>query len=378
MEFDPTDVIHPSQATDRESCEGDLSSLDIELDGKAGLIQVSDARLFRPARRAYARRLLEALCNQPGVRKAEIDLASSTCRVDFDLLSNSPAVMAEVFADAVRTVPVRAGRTPWWRRSSRWSTLTAYRFFGGISLWETHADQPESIRLFHEGSVGDRATYARLADSMAGLEGVERCQISLWSHQITVVCGPSGSPVASRTVDRLERILEGRKFADPIEAGYTFGAVPYATDGQETIATGWKRLTYVALAGGAFTMTLVGLVVPGVPTVPFLLATNYYLARSSPSMNERLRRTAFFGPILREWEGHAALSLTSKGKLLALTATIVVVAVVLAPLTPFTLGVILVISSLSVYGVTRMPALTRHEHDSTELPVGATLAFPAR
>jgi uncharacterized membrane protein YbaN (DUF454 family) len=125
-------------------------------------------------------------------------------------------------------------------------------------------------------------------------------------------------------------------------------------------------------------MTLVGLVVPGVPTVPFLLATNYYLARSSPSMNERLRRTAFFGPILREWEGHAALSLTSKGKLLALTATIVVVAVVLAPLTPFTLGVILVISSLSVYGVTRMPALTRHEHDSTELPVGATLAFPAR
>ena len=76
------------------------------------------------------------------------------------------------------------------------------------------------------------------------------------------------------------------------------------------------------MAGGAFTLTLVGLVVPGVPSVPFLLATSYYLARSSPRLNERLRRTAFFGPILQEWEGHDALSLTSKGKLIGLTATI--------------------------------------------------------
>ena len=95
-------------------------------------------------------------------------------------------------------------------------------------------------------------------------------------------------------------------------------------------------------------MTLVGLVVPGVPTVPFLLATSYYLARSSPRLNERLRRTAFFGPILQEWEGHAALGLASKGKLIGLTATIVVVTVVLAPLTPLALSVILLISSLSV------------------------------
>ena len=75
----------------------------------------------------------------------------------------------------------------------------------------------------------------------------------------------------------------------------------------------------------------------GVPTVPFLLATSYYLARSSPGLNERLRRTAFFGPILREWEGHRALSLASKGKLIGLTATTVVVTVVLAPLTPLAL-----------------------------------------
>ncbi len=326
----------------------------------------------------YARRLLEALCDHPGVRKAEIDLASSTCRVDFDLLSSSPAVMAEVFVDAVRTASARAERTPWWRRSPRWSTLTAYRFFGGISLWETHADQPGHVRLLHQGSVGDRATYARLADSVASLEGVERCHVSLWSHWITVDCGPGGSRDGESHGGPGGANPGGAEVCRSEGSRRHIRRRPPATDGPEPIATGWKRLTYVALAGGAFTMTLVGLVVPGVPTVPFLLATSYYLARSSPSMNERLRRTAFFGPILREWEGHAALSLTSKGKLVALTATIVVVTVVLAPLTPFTLGVILLISSLSVYGVTRIPAVTQREQVSARARPGTTLALPAR
>jgi uncharacterized membrane protein YbaN (DUF454 family) len=132
------------------------------------------------------------------------------------------------------------------------------------------------------------------------------------------------------------------------------------------------------MAGGAFTLTLVGLVVPGIPTVPFLLATSYYLARSSPRLNERLRRTAFFGPILQEWEGHAALSLSSKGKLIGLTATIVIVTVVLAPLTPLALSVILLISSLSVYGITMMPATTKGDQSIAFAGMGTTLPLPAR
>jgi uncharacterized membrane protein YbaN (DUF454 family) len=81
-----------------------------------------------------------------------------------------------------------------------------------------------------------------------------------------------------------------------------------------------------------------------------------------------------FGPILREWEGHGALSLASKGKLIGLTATIVVVTVVLAPLTPLALSLILLISSLSVYGVARMPGLA--EDAQTEVPVGGRTLLP--
>src|SRR5208337_3101977 len=324
MRPDPIELPHPPQATDEESRERDNACLEIELDGRAGLGRLFDARLFQPARREYARRLLEALCEHPGVRKAEVELASSTCRVEFDLDSNTRAVMGGILGEALRTASARAGKTPWWRRSPRWSTLTAYRSFGDLSLWETYADEPGSVRLVHRGHARDRAAASRLADSLAGLEGVERCHVSLWSHRITIDCGPGAGSLASRTVDRVERILEGRRAADPREAALRSGAVPEAIDDPVIAATVWKRLRYKAMAGGAFTLTLVGLVVPGVPTVPFLLATSYYLARSSPLLNERLRRTAFFGPILQEWEGHGALSLASKGKLIGLTATIVV------------------------------------------------------
>ena len=102
--------------------------------------------------------------------------------------------------------------------------------------------------------------------------------------------------------------------------------------------------------------------------MPFLLATCYYLARSSPPLNDRLRRAVFFGPILRDWEGHAALSLASKGKLIGLTATLVVVTIVLIPLTPVALGGIFLVSSLSVYGVTRIPALATEAQASARLP----------
>jgi hypothetical protein len=74
---------------------------------------------------------------------------------------------------------------------------------------------------------------------------------------------------------------------------------PSAAEGETTpaMATGPRRLYYLALAGGSFTLTVIGLIVPGIPTIPFLVATGYYLARSSPRLNKALSRSWFFGPI---------------------------------------------------------------------------------
>lgn len=129
------------------------------------------------------------------------------------------------------------------------------------------------------------------------------------------------------------------------------------------LARGFKRLRYYALAGGSFALAIVGLVVPGVPTVPFLLATSYYLGRCSPALDARLRKAPFFGGIIREWEERQALSRWSKRKLIGLTAVIVIVTIVISGFAPIATVVILVISLLSILGVVRTPTLAQaHAH----------------
>jgi uncharacterized membrane protein YbaN (DUF454 family) len=88
-----------------------------------------------------------------------------------------------------------------------------------------------------------------------------------------------------------------------------------------------------------------------------LLLSSYGFARSSPRMNRRLRETKFFGPILFEWEQHGGLSRASKNKLIGLSGVIVLLAVILAPLSPLGLVLILVVALLSIFGLSRLPSL---------------------
>jgi uncharacterized membrane protein YbaN (DUF454 family) len=287
--------------------------------------------------------------------------------------------MADAFARAIRQASAgtpRADSAPWWRRPRGWSILTAFQLPDGVSLWETFEVKPGRFRLRRQGLEGDRARLSRLADSLAGLDGVEGCRVLPWSHRITIDYGPE-SPAANRLWDKAEQALEGLKAAELLRHPTPTRTPPAGADGSVVVASGGKRLVYLALGGGALAITLAGLVVPGIPTLPCLLAASYYLARSSPQLDERLRRTAFIGPILQEWERYGGLSRWSKGKLIGLTLAIVTVTVVVAPLTPVTLVVIILITSLSIYGVVRIRALPDEPHAGAPLEGRPRLALPA-
>ena len=142
------------------------------------------------------------------------------------------------------------------------------------------------------------------------------------------------------------------------------------------VETGPKRVLYLALAGGSFAMTLVGLLIPGVPTVPFLLATSYFLARSSPWLDEKLRESVYFGSIVTEWEEHGGLGRQSKAKLMALTGAIVLVAILLSPLSLTAIILLILISSLTAYGVYRLPGLESGRGEKFS-PGAPRLALPA-
>lgn len=124
-----------------------------------------------------------------------------------------------------------------------------------------------------------------------------------------------------------------------------------------SILTGPKRLLYLAAGGGSVLMTIVGVIVPGIPTVPFLLASSYFLARSSPRAHALLEATPLFGDMVREWDAHQALSRTSKRRLAIFTLVIIGFTVVLAGPSLLVLGVVSVMAPACLIGIIRLPEI---------------------
>jgi len=67
------------------------------------------------------------------------------------------------------------------------------------------------------------------------------------------------------------------------------------------------RLFFLFLAAVCFLLACVGIVIPGLPTTPFLLLTSYFLVRSFPQLNSRLLKSRLFGPILIDWQVHGGI-----------------------------------------------------------------------
>lgn len=73
-----------------------------------------------------------------------------------------------------------------------------------------------------------------------------------------------------------------------------------------------KRLGALILAYFFLTLAVVGIFLPGLPTVPFLLLTAWFAARGSDRLHGWLYAHPHLGKLLIDWEQQGAISLTSK------------------------------------------------------------------
>ncbi len=63
----------------------------------------------------------------------------------------------------------------------------------------------------------------------------------------------------------------------------------------------------LAMAGGSLTMAVAGVVLPGIPSLPFLVLTVRHAARLSPQFDEFLRRQSWASALLDHVEGSGSL-----------------------------------------------------------------------
>jgi uncharacterized membrane protein YbaN (DUF454 family) len=76
------------------------------------------------------------------------------------------------------------------------------------------------------------------------------------------------------------------------------------------------RIFYLALGALSLLIGAVGIVLPLLPTVPFMLLAAFFFARSSPRLERRLVEHPRFGPHIQAWRTRRAIS--RKGKVAAI------------------------------------------------------------
>jgi hypothetical protein len=68
------------------------------------------------------------------------------------------------------------------------------------------------------------------------------------------------------------------------------------------LSLAWTSLGWVALVLGG-----IGLLLPLVPTTPFVILAAFAFGRGSPAMRARLEGSRHFGPAIRDWEARGAI-----------------------------------------------------------------------
>ncbi len=73
-----------------------------------------------------------------------------------------------------------------------------------------------------------------------------------------------------------------------------------------------KRMIWLAIGWIAVGCAFIGLLLPIVPTVPFLLVAIWAFGRSSERLRQRLLSDPVFGPDIRKWHERGAIRRSAK------------------------------------------------------------------
>lgn len=116
----------------------------------------------------------------------------------------------------------------------------------------------------------------------------------------------------------------------------------------------WRIAGALALVLGA-----AGVVLPILPTTPFVLLAAFCFARSSPGLHRWLLANRTFGPALREWDEHRSIAYRTKVVAIAMMSASLAVSIALV-VRPAWLQVVVGLIGIGLaIGIYRIPSRDR-------------------
>lgn len=122
-----------------------------------------------------------------------------------------------------------------------------------------------------------------------------------------------------------------------------------------------RRLGLLSLGGLFFGLAAVGIVLPGLPTTPFLLLTTFCLVRASPALNARLLRSRMFGPLLTDWQVRGGVRRHVKVKAVVTVVLAVSLSIWFAAHSPLVTFGVLMLAAIGLTVVVRLPEVQRSD-----------------
>ena len=106
------------------------------------------------------------------------------------------------------------------------------------------------------------------------------------------------------------------------------------------------RYFWLLLGLASLSMGMIGVVVPLLPTTPFVLLAAYAFARSSQRLHDWLMNHRHFGPLIQNWRDHRAIRRPAK-----VASTVSIVAIVGITVLVGASGWILAVQAVVLTGV---------------------------
>ncbi len=116
-----------------------------------------------------------------------------------------------------------------------------------------------------------------------------------------------------------------------------------------------KRAVLVAAGLLALLLGLLGAVLPGLPTTPFILLAAACFAQASPRLHSWLVQHRWLGPMVRDWEAHRSMPLRIKWLASGMMALMVGVSAWQLAERPIVQAVVLVAGVIGCVVVWRIP-----------------------